>query len=187
MLTGAQVYQLARQAGFSTRDAVTATQIAYGESTWNPAAVNSSSGAAGLMQIHPSHATEYPVLWPKRLDPAANMKMAYYVYKRQGWKAWEAYTNGSYKKVKVGSNPNTGEVSFTPPSGETTHATQLGEEKSTVTIKNPLDALSAIPSQLNKIASNATAIVIAVTLLILAVVILLRKPAANVIKAVKPL
>jgi soluble lytic murein transglycosylase-like protein len=52
------------------------------ESSGIPTQVNPSSGAIGLMQIHP------PV--PEAIDPEVNIRIAHHKYKTQGLAAWRA-------------------------------------------------------------------------------------------------
>jgi hypothetical protein len=65
--------------------------IALAESGGNPRAHN-PSGATGLWQIlgNPFPGDAY--------DPATNARMAVAKYRSQGLRAWEAYTNGSYRR-----------------------------------------------------------------------------------------
>lgn len=64
--------------------------IALAESSGEPGARNTSSGACGLWQIHPAQAGCD--------DPAQNARMAVAKYQSQGLGAWEAYANGSYQQ-----------------------------------------------------------------------------------------
>ncbi len=68
--------------------------IAMAESRGDPGAVNPKSGATGLWQIHPGGA--------RYRDPLANARAAVGKLHRQGLGAWEAYTNGSYRKFLGG-------------------------------------------------------------------------------------
>ncbi len=66
------------------------------ESTGKATAVNTSSGAAGLFQIMPfwwdeTLPSEYR---GDRLDPVTNARAAYYIYERQGWRAWSVVNSG---------------------------------------------------------------------------------------------
>lgn len=67
--------------------------IALAESAGKQGIVN-SIGATGLWQIHPGG--------PQYLDPVANARAAGQKLSTQGLKAWEAYTNGSYKQYLGG-------------------------------------------------------------------------------------
>lgn len=99
-LSYAEVARYAGEAGFRGSDIVTATAIAFGESGGNPAAVNHNtdkhrSTDFGLWQINNYWNPEILASgsWS---NPADNARMAYAVYREQGFKAWYAYTNGSY-------------------------------------------------------------------------------------------
>jgi hypothetical protein len=74
--------------------------IALAESGGRSGVVN-SIGACGIWQIHPSQAG--------CTNANKNAKMAVAKYRSQGLTAWEAYTNGSYRKFLKGNPP--------PPSG----------------------------------------------------------------------
>ncbi|HEX6020630.1 MAG TPA: hypothetical protein VFZ00_01460 [Solirubrobacter sp.] len=63
--------------------------IALAESGGDPGIVN-SIGAGGLWQIHPAE--------PGYLNPLTNAKIAVRKLGSQGLRAWEAYTNGSYRQ-----------------------------------------------------------------------------------------
>lgn len=91
-LSPAQIYLLALQAGFNAHDATVMTAVAMAESSGNTHAYN-PSGAAGIWQIMP-----FNQHGGNAMDPVQNAKMAFNVYKSQGLRAWEAYTNGSYQK-----------------------------------------------------------------------------------------
>jgi len=81
-------------------------QIAYAiclaESGGNPKAFNgkNSNGTndAGLMQINSIHVKSGLIGDQERLDPEANMKAAYAIYKGSGFKAWSAFNNKSYER-----------------------------------------------------------------------------------------
>lgn len=74
-----------------------ASRVVACESEWNPNAVNPTSGASGLMQIHPfwakpGHAD--PVAdyigrnWHRRFDPVINAAMGQKIRQKYGWNAW---------------------------------------------------------------------------------------------------
>lgn len=87
------------QAGGSSVVAGLMAAIAMAESSGNPDAINSDSGACGLWQIHPAQAG--------CTDPMTNARQAVAKYNGQGLGAWEAYTNGSYQRF---SGPSIGTV-----------------------------------------------------------------------------
>jgi hypothetical protein len=70
--------------------------IAMAESSGDAGVVN-SIGACGLWQIHPYQAGCQ--------SAQANAKMAVGKYRSQGLTAWEAYTNGNYRKFLRGNPP----------------------------------------------------------------------------------
>lgn len=81
VLSAQEVGSFARGAGFPESVIPTMVAIAYRESRFNPAAVNSSSGACGLWQI-------YPCPGPDALDPARNAALAYSKYQSGGLSPW---------------------------------------------------------------------------------------------------
>lgn len=78
------------QAGGDPKVAPLMSAIAEAESSGNSEAKNPDSGACGLWQIYPPE----PNCW----NPFINAQIAVRKYQTQGLKAWEAYTNGDYKK-----------------------------------------------------------------------------------------
>lgn len=73
------------------------------ESHCNPSADNSGlngdgSNDKGLMQINSIHVTSGLIGDKARLDPELNIRAAYAIYQGNGWSAWAAYNNGSYKQ-----------------------------------------------------------------------------------------
>jgi hypothetical protein len=81
VLTASQVASYARGAGFPEDVIPTMVEIAWGESRFDPSAVNSSSGACGLWQM-------YPCPGPEALNPATNAAMAYAKYAASGLAPW---------------------------------------------------------------------------------------------------
>jgi len=99
VLSAEQVARLAIRAGFSARDgtshvgsfsqAAVAVAIARLESGFNANAVNRSSGATGVWQIHyPGQPTSGT---PALMNPSRNAAAARAKYLSQGWKAWSVY------------------------------------------------------------------------------------------------
>ena len=94
-VTDLQRYQLARGAGFSPTDAITATAISIAENgSGNPAAMSppnrNRTYDLGLWQINSSHWLEFG--GPTALvDPANNARAAYAIYARAGWCSWSTY------------------------------------------------------------------------------------------------
>jgi hypothetical protein len=108
-LTPAQIYALARKAGFSRSEAISATAIALAESGGDPGAHNPNppDDSYGLWQINMLGA-----MGPERrrlfgitsntelLDPHVNARAAYAVYQRQGFGAWSVWP-----QVRKASSP----------------------------------------------------------------------------------
>ena len=101
-LSGAEVAQYARAAGFGGDDLITAVAIAMAESRWNTGAENFEDRdlSYGLMQINMKGA-----LGPDRIgrwnflnknedlyDPAINMRAAYALYRDSGFQHWTSFT-----------------------------------------------------------------------------------------------
>jgi hypothetical protein len=104
-LSGKEVYELARGAGWSSDKATTMTQIAYKESSWNTNAHNpnraTGDNSYGLWQINMLAHTLAGLGISKNedlFDPVKNAKAAYKVG-GNGTKftPWSVYKNGSYK------------------------------------------------------------------------------------------
>ncbi|HEY1298226.1 MAG TPA: transglycosylase SLT domain-containing protein, partial [Chloroflexota bacterium] len=94
-VTDVQRYQLARGAGFSPTDAITATAISIAEDgSGDPAAMSPANRNRtydlGLWQINSSHWLEFG--GPTALiDPSNNARAAYAIFARAGWCSWSTY------------------------------------------------------------------------------------------------
>lgn len=64
------------------------------ESKGDPGARNTSSGAAGLMQVMPFWAPDYGVSYEALFDPETNIRIAKGIRDQQGWRAWSPYKRG---------------------------------------------------------------------------------------------
>lgn len=100
-LSASQIANVARNAGFSGNDLVTAVAIALAESSGNPQALGDTGigeGSFGLWQInsyyHPEFGPDFTTLY----DPQVNANAAYSVYRASGnsFKAWSTFNNGAY-------------------------------------------------------------------------------------------
>jgi hypothetical protein len=100
-LSASQIANVARNAGFSGNDLVTAVAIALAESSGNPQALGDTGigeGSFGLWQInsyyHPEFGPDFTTLY----DPQVNANAAYSVYRTSGnsFKAWSTFNNGAY-------------------------------------------------------------------------------------------
>jgi hypothetical protein len=65
------------------------------ESGGNPNARNTSSGAAGLMQVMPPWADVFGYARDDLFDPTVNLWVASRILETQGWNAWTPYQRGS--------------------------------------------------------------------------------------------
>ncbi len=102
------IYQLARQAGFSNDQAVTMTAIAMAESGGNPNAHNPNASTGdnsyGLWQINmlgnmgPQRRQAFGISSNEALfDPQTNARAARQVFESQGFNAWSVYKSGTYR------------------------------------------------------------------------------------------
>ena len=73
---------------------ITAYAIAMAESGLNCESISQTKDY-GLFQINEVH---LPKFKEDKFNCWENARVAYEIYKRQGWYPWVAYTNGSYKK-----------------------------------------------------------------------------------------
>lgn len=131
-LTGAQVYQLALQAGLNPPAAAIATAIAKGESGWRTDAMGDVSlqdgkwgPSVGLWQIRSVKAengTGGTRDASRLTDPASNARSMVAISSGgSSWTPWTIYKNGAYKKYlgdmggnASGENSATGPLSYTP-------------------------------------------------------------------------
>ena len=97
ILTQSQVYSIALAAGLPNPKLMAA--IAMAESSGRTDVVN-SIGAVGLWQINqPVHVKSHPTWTVAYLkNPMNNALAAKVILNSQGLRAWEAYTNGAYKR-----------------------------------------------------------------------------------------
>lgn len=94
-----QLQQLWTQNGGPSAVASLMAAIGLAESGGDPNATNAQSGACGLWQINPPESGCY--------DPQQNAQMAVRKYNDQGLGAWQAYTNGSYRRYQQGGTSAT--------------------------------------------------------------------------------
>lgn len=110
------LYGAARQAGFTTMQAITAAMIAYAESGGNASALadtrfqtSFASGigpefSVGLWQINLYVHTLGEVgvsTYIDLYDPLKNAQAAYRLFKEQGFNAWSTYKTGAYSRVST--------------------------------------------------------------------------------------
>lgn len=95
-----QLVGIAESGGFPPRYAGIAASIALAESSGNPSAEHHNTNGStdyGLWQINSVHAGSYgqPNSW---LNPQTNAKVAYSLFKSQGFRPWVTYNSGAYKR-----------------------------------------------------------------------------------------
>jgi len=102
ILTAAQIYDYATQAGFKGQEAINATAIALAESSGNTSVVN-GIGATGLWQIYNGvgqNGLNDPTFRANMQDPLQNAKAAYAKFQASqqtscgGWWPWATYNEG---------------------------------------------------------------------------------------------
>ena len=70
-----------------------AARVAFGESSYNPQAVNPASNTTGLFQIHPIHQQNLEIQgmnFQDMTDLEKNIQFASWLQGQQGWNPWEA-------------------------------------------------------------------------------------------------
>ncbi len=98
-----QIGAAALLGGWTQADLETVIAVCLAESGGQANAIGSLVGGArayGLMQVMwPTHKQLFVggIESGRWIDGATNMSMARSVYSSQGWRAWEAYTNGRYR------------------------------------------------------------------------------------------
>jgi hypothetical protein len=100
-LSAAEVLEVVKRAGWPEKLRLVAVMVALAESVGGAPFVYNTykRGHFGLFQIsrsaHPQFFAGDSEQWA---DPVANAKEALRIYNSQGWKAWQAYTDGKHKK-----------------------------------------------------------------------------------------
>lgn len=171
-LSREEIASAARNAGFSGNDVNIAVAVALAESGGDPKTHNATppDNSYGLMQINmlgtmgPDRRKTYGLKSNDDLyDPATNMRVAYGIFKNNGWKAWTTYTRGTYKQFMTGDDSG---------------GSGGGEAVAANTTANPIngigDAINAFGSTIFKGFANLAGITVAVVLLILGVVLLMH-------------
>jgi len=114
-MTQQEIAQLAASVGFP--DPQLAAAIAMGESSGNPQAYNGRGNdqSYGLWQINmrgdlgPARRAQFGLSRNEDLfDPTTNARAAIAIFNQQGYSAWGAYTNGSYRKFLSGASGGDG-------------------------------------------------------------------------------
>lgn len=98
----AELQGVLRAAGWPATHLAIMSAIGIAESSGNPRAVNPGNPpgkefSVGLWQINmKAHGTKYGTEEQLK-DPVTNAKAALDIFRRQGFRAWGAYTDGRYK------------------------------------------------------------------------------------------
>ena len=114
--TVSDLYTAAGVAGFAMNTELpTAVAISLAENpSRNPAAVSpvNSDGShdLGAWQINDKANADIIHQYGDPFNLQDNARMAYAVYKRQGWSAWTTYNDGAYKSHLTGKAPYPGKV-----------------------------------------------------------------------------
>jgi hypothetical protein len=100
-LSLSQIATVARNAGFSGNDLVTAIAIAMAESSGNPNAIGDAGigeGSFGLWQINSYYHPEYGPDFTTLYDPQVNANAAYAIYVQSGrsFKPWSTFNSGAF-------------------------------------------------------------------------------------------
>ena len=105
-----QLKEILRQAGWPESLIPIMAAVGMAESTGNPRAINPGRGAngptneysIGLWQINTRAHPQYNKA--ALMDPLYNAKAALEVFRKQGIRAWGAFTDGNYRKYLNGSD-----------------------------------------------------------------------------------
>lgn len=177
-LSRSELTALAKSAGFTGRDADVAVAVALAESSGNPSEHNGKGldDSYGLWQIN-----MYGSLGPDRrkrfglssnadlYNPSTNARVAYAIWKSEGWSPWTTYTRGTYKQYMSGDTAETA-----PESTPTTPMKDGG-------LFGIGAAINGFSETFNKGFASIGAILVAVVLLVLGVTVLLRNQVSSVI------
>lgn len=178
--TGPDAIAAARAAGFSDAEALTAAAIALAESGGNEKATHTNTNGTvdyGAWQINSVH--KDILARGDKFNLKDNAKMAYAVYKSQGFKAWVTYKSGAYKKHDIGmalsglTDPATGKPKTNDQLAADIDA-QGSPLENAVKSATGIDGLSAA---LAKVGSDVTTVIIVVVLLVLGVLLVARNTA----------
>jgi hypothetical protein len=99
-LTAAEVYAVCKQTWPQGKQELAAA-VALAESGGSPFIYNTyKAGHFGLFQISRSAWPEFFADGDKWADPVENSKKAYEIYKKQGWGAWQGYTDKKWQTYR---------------------------------------------------------------------------------------
>lgn len=175
-LTRSELATLARNAGFTGKNVDVAVAIALAESSGNPSDHNSKGqdDSYGLWQINmigslgPDRRKRFNLKSNADLfDPATNARVAYEIWKSEGWSPWTTYTRGTYKEFLTGDA--SADADTPPPPTEDAGLFGIGA------------AINSFGETFTKGFASIGAVIVAVAFLVLGVTILLRSQVMNVI------
>lgn len=183
-LSRAELYALFKGAGFTGHNLDVAVAVALAESGGDTNAHNGDASTGddsyGVMQINmigslgPDRRKRFHLKSNADLfDSATNARVAYAIWKEQGWHPWTTYTSGKYKEHMTTS----GDTSTPPPKD----AGLFGVGA----------AINSFGETFLKGFASFGAVIVAVVLLVLGIVILLRNqvtavvPGGKIAKAAK--
>lgn len=96
-MNAAQIQQVLRQAGWPENLIVTMGAVALAESGGDPNALNARGEySVGLLQVNRRAHPQYPEHLLRQ--PLYNAQAALEIYRKQGIRAWGAYTDGRYRR-----------------------------------------------------------------------------------------
>ncbi len=181
ILSREEIRKHAEAAGFSGENLDIAVAVALAESRGNTHAHNKipPDNSYGLMQINmlggmgPERRKRFNLQSNDDLfNPATNMRVAYGIWKSQGWeRGWTTYSSGKYKQY------------YTPGSGSETGS---AEDTSSATGGGGITgAVNAFGSTVFKGLANVAGVLVAIALLIIGVLLLARNQVKDVLPAGK--
>lgn len=139
-LSANQIAGYAYQAGFRGDVLTKMVAIAFPESGGNPNATHTNRNGSidyGVWQIN-SGANGDVLRSGNWRDPAANARMAYTIWQRQGLQAWATYNSGAYLPYMGAAIVATRNITANPPTTTpTVQAQQVGFASSIGTLTNP--------------------------------------------------
>lgn len=175
-LTRSELATLARNAGFTGKNVDVAVAVALAESGGDPSSHNGEGrdDSYGLWQINmigslgPDRRKRFNLKSNADLfDPATNARVAYSIWKSEGWSPWTTYTRGTYKKFLTGDASADSDTQ--PASSEDAGLFGIGA------------SINSFGESFTKGFASFGAVIVAVALLVLGVTILLRSQVMSVI------
>lgn len=176
-LSRSEIRSYASAAGFTGNNLDIAVAVALAESEGNPRAHNGEGrdDSYGLWQINmlgdmgPDRRKRFGLKSNADLfDPATNARVAYGIWKSEGWSPWTTYTRGTYKEHMTGDT-TTGDATPPPVTGTEGGLFGIGS------------AINSFGETFLRGFASVGAVLVAVVLLVLGVVILGRNQVTSVL------